>query len=532
MIRVQDIKLNLNEELTILPEKIAKKLKIKTSDIIEYRIFKEAIDARKKNDIKMVYTVDVKTTKDEQLLAKMPNLKWESMAYSCPPKGTQVLKHRPVIVGSGPCGLFAALILAQQGFRPIVLERGKAVEERVIDVQRFWKTGDFDPRSNVQFGEGGAGTFSDGKLTTQIKNKRCHKVLEEMVKAGAPENILYKNKPHVGTDILRDVVKNIRETIIGLGGEFRFESQLTDIEYEEGKLKAVVINHEERLETEICVLAIGHSARDTFVMLNTRQVHMEQKPFSMGMRVEHLQEWINTSQFGEANKDNEKLGAAEYKLVHHCENGRTVYSFCMCPGGYVIASASEEGRVVTNGMSEHSRDGKNANSAILVNVGPKDYGSDEPLAGMYLQHELEELAFQLGGEDYRAPAQLVGDFLNNRETTALGIVKPTYTPGVKLTNMRAHLPEFMGAAIEEAMKAFGQKIKGFDHPEALFTGFETRSSSPVRLPRNEVYESNVAGIYPAGEGAGYAGGITSAAVDGIQVAEAIIQKYAGILMQD
>ena len=398
----------------------------------------------------------------------------------------------------------------------------------MIDVQRFWNTGEFDPRSNVQFGEGGAGTFSDGKLTTQIKNKRCHKVLEEMVIAGAPENILYKNKPHVGTDILRDVVKNIRETIIRLGGEFRFESQLTNIEYENGRVKAVMINEMERLETEICVLAIGHSARDTFMMLNAGSLRMEQKPFSMGMRIEHLQEWINISQFGEENKNNEKLGAAEYKLVHHCEDGRTVYSFCMCPGGYVIASASEEGRVVTNGMSEHSRDGQNANSAILVNVGPKDYGSEDPLAGMYLQRELEEIAFKLGGEDYKAPAQLVGDFIDNKETVAMGIVKSTYTPGVKLTNMRAHLPEFIGDAIEEAMKAFGQKIKGFNHPEALFTGFETRSSSPVRLPRNETYESNIAGIYPAGEGAGYAGGITSAAVDGIQVAEAIIQKYAGV----
>ncbi len=528
MIRVQDIKLSLNEEQSLLPEKIAKKLKIKPSDILEYRIFKEAVDARKKSDIKLVYTVDVATTKDKQLLAKMPQLRWESMAYIPPTKGDEWLKHRPVVVGSGPCGLFAALILAQEGFRPIVLERGKDVDSRVEDVERFWQAGGFDSTSNVQFGEGGAGTFSDGKLTTQIKNKRCHKVLEEMVKAGAPDNILYKNKPHVGTDILRDVVKNIRETIINLGGEYRFESQVTDIKYDQGEVKAVIINGRERLETEVCILAIGHSARDTFTMLHKRQVHMEQKPFSMGMRIEHLQEWMNEAQFGEENKENEKLGAAEYKLVHHCENGRTVYSFCMCPGGYVIASASEEGRVVTNGMSEHSRDGKNANSAILVNVGPKDYGSDDPLAGMYLQRELEELAFRLGGEDYKAPVQLLGDFLNNVESTQVGIVKPTYTPGVKLTNMRAFLPEFMTMAIDEAMKAFGQKIKGFDHPEALLTGFETRSSSPVRLPRNEFYESNVKGLYPAGEGAGYAGGITSAAVDGIQVAEAIIQKYAGI----
>lgn len=529
MIRVQDIKLGLDEDLTMLPVKVAKKLKIRTADILSYSIFKEAIDARKKNDIRLVYTVDVETTKDDKLLEKFPNLNCPSSAYVCPEKGEGVLKHRPVVVGSGPCGLFAALILAQQGLCPIVLERGKCVEERVEDVERFWKTGTFDTASNVQFGEGGAGTFSDGKLTTQIKNKRCYKVLEEMVAAGAPSEILYRNKPHVGTDILRDVVKNIRETIISLGGEYRFESTVTDLEIKDGAVQAVMINGTERLETEVCIIAIGHSARDTFNMLYERAVNMEQKPFSMGMRVEHLQSWINESQFGEAHKDHKKLGAAEYKLVHHCENGRTVYSFCMCPGGYVIASASEDGRVVTNGMSEHSRDGANANSAILVNVGPSDFGSEHPLAGVKLQREFEELAYRLGGENYKAPVQLVGDFLNNTESTRFGVVKPTYIPGVTLTNMRAHMPEFMGVAIEEAMRAFGSKIKNFDHPEALFTGFETRSSSPVRIPRDSQYESNIKGLYPAGEGAGYAGGISSAAVDGIQVAEAIIKKFGSIV---
>lgn len=525
MIRVQDIKLELDESKELLPAKVAKKLKIKPSDIISLSIFKEAIDARKKDEIKLVYTVDVATTKDEKLLAKNPNLKQTDPAYSCPPKGDKVMLHRPIVVGSGPCGLFAALLLAQQGFKPIVLERGKCVDERVKDVTRFWKDGTFLPASNVQFGEGGAGTFSDGKLTTQIKNKRCHKVLEEMVAAGAPEEILYKNKPHVGTDILRVVVKNIREQIISLGGTFRFEAQLTDIETKDGRLSAVIVNEKERIPAEICILSIGHSARDTFSMLYDRKLHMEQKPFSIGMRVEHLQEWINEAQYGKKFAHHPKLGAAEYKLVHHCENGRTVYSFCMCPGGYVIASASEEGRVVTNGMSEHARDGKNANSAILVNVGPEDFEGDHPLAGMQLQRQFEELAFRLGGSNYCAPVQKLGDFFTGKQSEGFGQVVPSYAPGVSFANIKAALPSFMAEAVDEAMHAFGKKLKHFDHEDALFTGFETRSSSPVRMPRNEHYESNIEGIFPAGEGAGYAGGISSAAVDGIQVAEEIISRY-------
>ncbi len=528
MIRVQDMKLNLEEDLSQLPIKVTKKLKIMPSDIIKWQIFKEAIDARKKEEIKLVYTVDIETKKEESLLKKFPYLKTADPSYVCPPKGERMMHHAPVVVGSGPCGLFAALLLAQQGFKPIVIERGKCVEERVKDVESFWKSGVFDSKSNVQFGEGGAGTFSDGKLTTQIKNKRCHKVLEEMVKHGAPEEILYKNKPHVGTDILRKVVKNIREEIIALGGQFLFETQLTDLVIENNALKAIIVNDSRRIETEHCILAIGHSARDTFEMLNERLVGMEQKPFSIGMRVEHLQEWINEAQYGEKYAHHPRLGAAEYKLVHHCENGRTVYSFCMCPGGYVIASASEEGRIVTNGMSEHARDGKNANSAILVNVGPDDFGSNHPLAGMYLQRQFEETAFKLGGANYKAPVQKLGDFFENQTTTTLGKVQPTYLPGVTLSNLKAHMPAFMGEAIDEAMKAFGKKIKHFDDPDALFTGFETRSSSPVRIPRNEGYESNVKGLYPAGEGAGYAGGISSAAVDGLQIAESIIQLYQGV----
>ncbi|WP_069997398.1 NAD(P)/FAD-dependent oxidoreductase [Cellulosilyticum sp. I15G10I2] len=527
MIRVQDIKLSLDEDATQLIAKIAKKLRIKPDEITSYTVFKEAVDARKKEEIKLVYTVDIQTLKEAEVLAKFPQLKAPDKTYYMPQKGNMLLTNRPVIVGSGPCGLFAALILAQAGFRPIVLERGKSVEKRVEDVDLFWKTGKLDPSSNVQFGEGGAGTFSDGKLTTQIKNIRSHKVLEELVQAGAPSQILYKNKPHVGTDILREVVKNLRHTIISLGGEVRFESQVTQMVLKDGHITGVEINHKDYLSTDICVLAIGHSARDTFEMLYKSDMKMEQKSFAMGMRIEHLQDWINEAQYGRF-KDHPKLGAADYKLVHHAKNGRTVYSFCMCPGGYVIASASEEGMVVTNGMSHYKRNAQNANSAILVNVGPKDYPSDHPLAGMMLQRDFEKLAYEMGDNTYYAPAQLVGDFLNNQASHTLGTVKPTYTPGIKLTNMREKLPNFMAEAIDEAIRAFGGKIKGFDHNEALFTGFETRTSSPVRLLRDPMYQSNITGVYPAGEGAGYAGGIISAAVDGIEVAEAIIKVYGGI----
>ena len=527
MIRIQDIKLTLEEDSSQLLVKAAKKLKIKPSDITSYRIFKEAVDARKKDAIVLVYTLDLETTKEKQLLEKFPQLQAPNIIYEYPKKGEKLLNHRPIVVGTGPCGLFAALILAQTGFRPIVLERGKKVEERIEDVRVFWEKGVFNSQSNVQFGEGGAGTFSDGKLTTQIKNKRCRKVLEELVKAGAPEPILYRNKPHVGTDILRKVVKNMRETIIALGGEIQFESQVTNLILKEGHLTAVEINDSTRLDAEVCILAIGHSARDTFEMLHKNQLKMEQKPFSIGMRVEHLQEWINEAQYG-TYKEHPKLGAADYKLVHHAKNGRTVYSFCMCPGGYVIASGSEDGMVVTNGMSEYKRDSPNANSAILVNVGPKDYGSEHPLAGMLLQRQFEKAAYELGGSSYDAPVQRLGDFLNNRASTQIGKVKPSYKPGVRLTNLREKFPDFMTEAIDEGMRAFGRKIKDFDHEDALFIGFETRSSSPVRLLRDDVYESSLRGVYPAGEGAGYAGGITSAAVDGIEVAEAIIKTYRGI----
>jgi hypothetical protein len=469
--------------------------------------------------------VDLTTPKEKEILKKQPQLKISEPTADRSPTGSHRLKHRPVVVGTGPCGLFAALLLAQSGYQPIILERGKQVDERVKDIQKFWETGDLTPNSNVQFGEGGAGTFSDGKLTTQIKNKNITTVLEAFVAAGAPETILYKSKPHIGTDILRKVVKNMRQTIEALGGTFLFETCLTNLKIEDGRLKAVELNHEKWLPTDVCILAIGHSARDTFEMLYEQGVKMQQKPFAMGMRIEHPQTLIDAAQY-KAYAGHPKLGPAEYKLVHHAQNGRAVYSFCMCPGGYVVASASEEGGVVTNGMSEYSRDGENANSAILVSIRPQDFGSAHPLAGVALQRQLERLGYTLGGETYQAPAQRVGDFLKNTPTTAWGKVKPTYLPGVVMCNLAAHLPAFMVEAITEAMPVFERKIKGFADEDAVFTGFETRSSSPVTILRNLDQLSNIFGLYPAGEGAGYAGGITSAAVDGIEVAHAIMRYYA------
>lgn len=526
MIRVQDIVLTLDEKEENLPQKIAKKLGISPQAIESYRIFKKAIDARKKDQIKWVYTVDIKTQKESLLLQKKKATPTPDLNYYYPEKGTQKMQYPPVIVGSGPCGMFAGLILAQMGYRPIIIERGADVDTRVEDVRRFWEEGIFKPGSNVQFGEGGAGTFSDGKLTTQIKNVRCHKVLQELVRFGGPEEIAYKNKPHIGTDILRDVVKNIRQEIERLGGTYRFHTCLTDLVIEEGALKGIEVNGEEFIAADVCILALGHSARDTFEALNKHGVMIEQKPFAMGLRIEHLQEWINKGQYGEKYWDEPSLGAAEYKLVHHASNGRAVYTFCMCPGGYVVASASEEAMVVTNGMSEHARDGANANSAVLVNIKPEDFGSTHPLAGMHLQRELEKLAYDLGNKTYKAPCQRVEDFLANTPSKASGCVQPTYTPGVVWCNLRGAMPDFMGEAIAEALDVFGRKIKHFNHPDALVTGFETRSSSPIRIKRNDGYESNIKGLYPAGEGAGYAGGITSAAVDGIEVAEAIIRTFS------
>lgn len=531
MIRVAEIKLTIYEDEVKIKDKIIQKLKIKPSDLISYSIYKQSVDARKKDVLYFVYTVDVAIKDEESVLKRIKNLQTISANeedYKSVASGDQLLSQKPIIIGSGPCGLFAALILAQRGYNPLVLERGKKVSERAKDVELFWKEGILNPNSNVQFGEGGAGTFSDGKLTTQIKNSRCRKVLEEFVKAGAPEEILYKQKPHVGTDILRDVVANIRNTIIGLGGEFRFDATVTDIKVDTVSgnrvISGVTINQKDFIPADVVVLAIGHSARDTFEMLHTNQVEIMQKSFSIGVRIEHPQKLINTAQYGKFS-EHPKVGVAEYKLSHRAKNGRGVYTFCMCPGGMVVGSSSEEGGIVTNGMSEHKRDQVNANSAILVNIGPEDYGSSHPLAGMYLQREYEKKAFKLVGGIYNAPAQLVGDFMNGVPSVGPGKIKPSYLPNVTWTNLANCLPGFAVEALKEGITAFNSKLKGFSDSEAVLTGPETRSSCPIRIQRNFKYESNVKGLYPAGEGAGYAGGITSAAVDGIQVAEAIISQY-------
>ncbi|MBM7614315.1 NAD(P)/FAD-dependent oxidoreductase [Alkaliphilus hydrothermalis] len=529
MLRISEIKVSINQGLDCLKSSIVNKLKIKDSDLIAYTIFKKSVDARRKDNIQFVYTVDVEVKNEEKVFAlrsKDPHvMQTPDISYQYVKTGNQKLSHPPVVVGSGPAGLFAGLILAQMGYCPIVLERGKAVEERSKDVDLFWRTGKLNPESNVQFGEGGAGTFSDGKLTTQIKDTRCRKILEELVVAGAPEEIIYYSKPHVGTDHLRRVVKNLRETIKSLGGEVRFGSKATDIIIENGKIKGVEVNGGEVIPTEVAVMAVGHSARDTFKMLHQRGTYIQQKAFSIGVRIEHPQTLINKSQYGSA-AENPNLGAADYKLSYHAKNGRSAYTFCMCPGGQVVASSSEEGGVVTNGMSYYARDLVNANSALLVGVGPDDFDSDHPLAGVHFQQKWEKKAFEAGGSTHYAPAQLVKDFLIDTPSTELGEVKPSYTPGVKLTDLRECLPEFVTETMKEAIVELDRKLKGFAMEDAVMTGVETRSSSPIRILRNESCEGNIQGLYPSGEGAGYAGGIISAAVDGVKVAEAIAQNYA------
>ncbi len=527
MLRVSGIKTTIDQGEEDLKKLLLKKLKISESELIEYSIYKESIDARKKNQLYFVYTVDVKVKNEDKILKK-PKLKDVSvtpnMKYQYVEKGNEKLQHSPVTIGSGPAGLFSTLILAEMGYKPILVERGKDVEKRAKDVEKFWQTGDFTKDSNVQFGEGGAGTFSDGKLTTRIKDPRCRKVLEEFINAGAPDKILYSSGPHVGTDILREVVKNIREKIISLGGKVYFESKVTDFLIEDGKIKGVKINDDKIINTETAVLAVGHSARDTFEMINEKGLRINQKPFSIGVRIEHPQKMINESQYG-IFADHPRLGAADYKLVHHCKNGRSVYTFCMCPGGTVVAAASEEGGVVTNGMSEYARDKENANSALLVGVGPEDFGSEHPLAGMYYQRKWEQSAFIEGGSDYKAPAQLVGDFLNDVPSTNLGSVNNSYNPGIKLTDLKKCLPHYVTESFKEALVELNKRLEGFGMNDAVMTGVETRSSSPIRIVRDENLESNIKGIYPCGEGAGYAGGIVSAAVDGIKIAENIAKKY-------
>ena len=531
MLRVSNLKLTIDEDISILKKLVIKKLGIKENELLKYSIYKESIDARKKGNMMFVYTVDVELKNEEKVLKRKHKdvVQVKQKSYIGVKSGNIEPKGRIAVIGSGPAGLFASLLLAQNGYCPIMIERGSDVDKRTDDVNNFWKNRIFNKKSNVQFGEGGAGTFSDGKLTTRAKDIRCRKVLEELVNHEAPDEILYSHKPHVGTDILKDVVKNIREDIKHLGGEVRFESQVTDICIENNKITSITINDSEKIEVEAAILAIGHSARDTYEMLYKRGVTIIQKPFAIGARIEHPQQMINKSQYGEYF-NHPRLGAADYRLIEHTSNGRTAYTFCMCPGGSVIASASEENEVVTNGMSEYSRDKENANSALLVNVSPEDFDSDYPLAGVEFQRKYEQLAFKLGGENYNAPAQLVGDFLKDKASTSIGDVNPSYNPGITLTSLDECLPGFVVETMKEGIIKLGRKLEGFDMHDAILTGVETRSSSPIRIVRNEetLEAMNVAGLYPCGEGAGYAGGIVTAAVDGIKCAEKIIEKYKSV----
>lgn len=529
MLRVSNLKLGIDEDISTLKKIILFKLGIKEDLLVKYHIYKEAIDARKRGKIDIVYTVDVEVKKEKSILEKKLKdvVQVKETTYVGVESGSEKLENRPVIIGSGPAGLFASLLLAQKGYKPLLLERGLDVNSRTEDIDNFWEDRKFKGNSNVQFGEGGAGTFSDGKLTTRIKDIRCRKVLEELVQFGSPDEILYSHKPHVGTDILKGVVKNIRTEIIRLGGEVKFDAKVTDIVIENDSVKAVVINENENIKTDTVILAIGHSARDTYEMLHGRGVKIIQKPFAIGARIEHPQDLINKSQYKEFYK-HPKLGAADYRLIEHTSSGRTAYTFCMCPGGTVIASASSEGELVTNGMSEHARDKANANSGFLVNVLPEDFGSDHPLAGVHFQQKYERLAFELGGNNYNAPVQLVGDFLNDKTSTKIGSVEPSYKPGYKFADLRECLPEFVVDAMKEALVIFDRRIKGFAMADAVLTGVETRSSAPVRIVRDDetLQSVNTKNLYPCGEGAGYAGGIVTAAVDGIKCAEKIIQQYS------
>jgi len=530
MIRVNEVKLSLEETVDIIPHKLAKLLRIRLEDIISYKIYKESIDARKAGQVYFVYTVDVETIDEEKLLQKNSQLvKTPDMQYHEVPKGTIQFKYRPVVIGFGPSGMFAGLILAQRGYRPIILERGQDVDNRTKDVEEFWKFGKLNPESNVQFGEGGAGTFSDGKLTTRIKDRRCRKILEELVSAGAPKEILYSHKPHIGTDVLKQVVKNIRCKIEQLGGEIYFSSKVTDFIINGENLTSIEINGQEKIPAEAVILGIGHSSRDTYEVLNNRKVQIRQKPFAIGVRIEHQQRAINKAQYKEF-AEHPRLGAADYKLTYQTKEGRAVYTFCMCPGGTVVAAASEEGGVVTNGMSEYARNKENANSALLVQVKTEDFGSNHPLAGVEFQRKWEKAAYRAAGSNYNAPTQRVGDFMQDKVSADAGNVIPTYLPGVTWCNLKECLPDFVITSIKEAIPKFEQRMKGFAIEEAVMTGVETRSSAPVRIERAEdVMESvNVKGLFPVGEGAGYAGGIISAAADGMKAAEMIIMKFSHI----
>lgn len=532
MLRITEIKLPLDHPPEAIEKAVLARLKIPASDLLSCTLFRRGNDARKKSAIQLVYALDVKVRDEADILKRFaddknikptPNMEYQFTAHA-----PEKLSSRPVVIGAGPCGLFAGLVLAQMGFKPIILERGKVVRERTKDTWELWRKSILHTESNVQYGEGGAGTFSDGKLYSQIKDPRYlgRKVLTEFVKAGAPPEILTEAHPHIGTFRLVKMVESMRETIESLGGEYRFESRVTDIDIEEKPdgsrhMRGVALANGERIAADHVVLAIGHSARDTFQLLHERGVYVEAKPFSIGVRIEHPQSLIDVARFG-PGAGNPILGAADYKLVHHAKNGRDVYSFCMCPGGTVVAATSEEHRVVTNGMSQYSRAERNANAGIVVGITPeKDYPGG-PLAGIDFQRKWESAAYVAGGSTYAAPAQRVGDFIKGKPSTSLGQVVPSYKPGVTPTDLSACLPDFAVSAIREALVAFGKHIRGFDMEDAVLTGVETRTSSPIRITRDASFQSlNTKGLFPAGEGAGYAGGILSAGVDGIKIAEAV-----------
>jgi len=522
MIRIREIAMPPEHNPAQLSFEAARLLKVSNSKIKKMNIVRRSIDARKKPDVKVVYTIDVVVDGNENKILKFSGCKRATIApisYYKPPKATSASKKRPVVVGFGPAGMFCALILAMAGQRPIVLERGEDAQSRHKKVEKFWQTGELDTRSNVQFGEGGAGTFSDGKLNTGVNNPRIGWILEKFVEFGAQEDILFDAKPHVGTDVLLNVVRNLRNRVIELGGEVRFNSQVVNIRSETGFLTGLELLDGTIVECDTAVFAIGHSARDTFTMLHQQGISMESKPFAMGVRIEHKQSLIDVSQYG---CENPALPPADYKLVQHLADG-TVYTFCMCPGGYVVAAASEAGGVVTNGMSYADRAGENANAALLVTVNPKDFAGDSPLAGMYWQRDIENTAYEVGGGGYLAPAQGVGDFLAGKASEGPGEVKPTYRPGVIWCDLHTVLPEKITRSLKEALPMLEGNLKGFASDDAVLTAPETRSSSPVRINRGEDKQSvTLRGLYPCGEGAGYAGGIMSAAIDGIQIAEAII----------
>jgi hypothetical protein len=535
MLRLTELKLPLDHPPEALRPALCARLGITDDDLLDYTLFKRSHDARKKSAIVLIYQIDVELRDEDAVRARLQDdrhvVPTPDMEYKYVAQAPAGLKMRPVVIGTGPCGLLAGLLLAQMGFRPIILERGKAVRERTKDTWGLWRKHVLDPESNVQFGEGGAGTFSDGKLYSQIKDPNFlgRKVMAEFVKAGAPEEIMYVSKPHIGTFRLVKMVENMRATITGLGGEIRFGSKVDRIIIEDHQVRGVELAGGEQIASEHVVLAIGHSARDTFQMLYEAGVYVEAKPFAIGFRIEHPQTLIDHARFG-PSAGNELLGAADYKLVHHCANGRAAYSFCMCPGGQVVAATSEPGRVVTNGMSQYSRAERNANSALVVNVEPEDFPGDyrkNPLAGIDFQRHWESQAFIAGGSSYDAPAQRVGDFLAGRPSTALGQVDPSYQPGVHMTDLSTCAPAYVIDALREAIPAFDKQIRGFAMADAVLTGVESRTSSPIRIKRGDDFQSiNTRGLYPAGEGAGYAGGILSAGVDGIKVAEAVAKAMS------